>query len=668
MKFGDPAEENTDSGMASNESSLPNKNDTMEDSISSEKNEDSSEEKSDEKKDLSEVDKDIEEEDKNSEQNKDTEEENKDTEEENKDTEEENKDTEEENKDTEEENKDTEEENKDSVKDNEDEKEEVKDSKEEIKESTEDTESVKEDLDNSKSLSKSGSSEEPPESQSGLSEEPPAKKAKIENSESDDIHSRLKRSREKLCPSVKEFKFNKKRVRMLTKAEDIPDGCNGIVYWMCRDQRIQDNWALLFAQRLALKSKVSLHVVFCLIPKLLDSSYRHFDFLLKGLQEVEKECQELNIQFHLFPGYARDVLPDFIEKFNIGGVVTDFSPLRTQIQWIKDTKKALPKKIPMCQVDAHNIVPCWVTSDKQEYSAKTIRKKIHNKLPDFLTKFPPVCRHTIDSEMKAEEVDWETAEKSLEVDMDVEPVKWATPGTRAGIQTLDQFCRKRLKYYADKRNDPNSPSLSNLSPWLHFGQISAQRCVLEVKTYKKHSQGVETFIEEAVVRRELSDNFCFYQENYDTLDGAYSWARTTLNDHKKDKRHFVYSTQEFEEARTHDDLWNSAQIQLLKEGKIHGFLRMYWCKKILEWTASPEDALKVSLYLNDKYSLDGTDPNGYVGCMWSICGIHDQGWAERDIFGKIRFMNYDGCKRKFNISAFVAFYGGKKHIYNKSSK
>lgn len=134
---------------------------------------------------------------------------------------------------------------------------------------------------------------------------------------------------------------------------------------------------------------------------------------------------------------------------------------------------------------------------------------------------------------------------------------------------------------------------------------------------------------------------------------------------RKDKRKFIYSREEFEESRTHDDLWNSAQIQLVKEGKMHGFLRMYWAKKILEWTNTPERALADAIYLNDKYSMDGRDPSGFVGCMWSICGIHDQGWKEREIFGKIRFMNYDGCKRKFDINAFIVRYGGMVHKYTK---
>ena len=168
--------------------------------------------------------------------------------------------------------------------------------------------------------------------------------------------------------------------------------------------------------------------------------------------------------------------------------------------------------------------------------------------------------------------------------------------------------------------------------------------------------GFDTFFEEAVIRRELSDNFCFYQPNYDNIEGAKAWAKQTLLAHAKDKRPVIYTFKELEECRTADDLWNAAQMQMNKEGKCHGFLRMYWAKKILEWTESPQQALEFSNMLNDKYSLDGRDPNGYVGCMWSICGTHDQGWAEREVFGKIRYMNYAGCKRKFDVASFVSKY------------
>ncbi|XP_068921105.1 deoxyribodipyrimidine photo-lyase isoform X2 [Petaurus breviceps papuanus] len=406
----------------------------------------------------------------------------------------------------------------------------------------------------------------------------------------------VRQARLRTAPSVLEFRFNKQRVRLISQDCHLQDQSQAFVYWMSRDQRVQDNWALLYAQRLALKQKLPLHVCFCLAPCFLGATIRHYDFMLRGLEEV-------------------------------------------------------------AEVDAHNIVPCWVASDKQEYGARTIRHKIHDRLPHFLTEFPPVICHPYPSNIQAEPVDWNGCRAGLQVDRSVKEVSWAKPGTASGLTMLQSFIAERLPYFGSDRNNPNKDALSNLSPWFHFGQVSVQRAILEVQKHRsRYPDSVANFVEEAVVRRELADNFCFYNKNYDKLEGAYDWAQTTLRLHAKDKRPHLYSLEQLESGKTHDPLWNAAQMQMVKEGKMHGFLRMYWAKKILEWTRSPEEALEFAIYLNDRFQLDGRDPNGYVGCMWSICGIHDQGWAEREVFGKIRYMNYAGCKRKFDVAEFERKY------------
>ncbi|XP_026486628.1 deoxyribodipyrimidine photo-lyase isoform X1 [Vanessa tameamea] len=487
-----------------------------------------------------------------------------------------------------------------------------------------------------------------------------AKKAKNltnANIDIDNIKNDIQKKREDTAESILNFSFNKKRLRIVSQEQMVADDCEGIVYWMSRDSRVQDNWAFLFAQKLALKNKVPLHVCFCLIAKYLDASVRQFDFLLKGLEQVAEECNKLNISFHLLEGSGGEVLPQWVLDHKIGAVVCDFNPLRVPLGWLEDAKRKLKKDVPLIQVDAHNVVPCWVASDKQEYSARTIRNKITSKLEEFLTEFPPVIKHPYTSKFKPEPIDWEEAIKSRDADETVKPVDWATPGYECALQVLKSFIDKRLKIYATKRNDPTQNALSNLSPWFHFGQISVQRVALCVQEYKsKHTESVNAFLEEAIVRRELADNFCFYCKHYDSIEGASAWAQKTLNDHKLDKKAHIYKLEQLSQAITHDDLWNAAQIQMMEEGKMHGFLRMYWCKKILEWSETPEQALECAIYLNDHYSIDGRDPSGYVGCMWSICGIHDQGWAERAIFGKIRYMNYEGCKRKFDVATFVQRY------------
>jgi deoxyribodipyrimidine photo-lyase len=237
-------------------------------------------------------------------------------------------------------------------------------------------------------------------------------------------------------------------------------------------------------------------------------------------------------------------------------------------------------------------------------------------------------------------------------------VKDFIPGETGANKILKDFIEVKLNHYAENRNDPNKKALSNLSPYLHFGHISAQRIALMLNDFKEADVSVSSFLEELIVRKELADNFCYYNSNYDNFNGFHDWARTSLNEHRGDKREYLYTINEFEQAETHDELWNAAQMEMIVGGKMHGYMRMYWAKKILEWTESPEQAMEIGIYLNDKYELDGRDPNGYAGLAWSIGGVHDRAWTERPVFGKIRYMNYNGCKRKFDVKKYIAMYSG----------
>eukprot|EP00808_Paulinella_micropora_P023842 g37480.t1 len=442
---------------------------------------------------------------------------------------------------------------------------------------------------------------------------------------------------------------------------DIPIKANSkvVVLWMSRDQRVQDNWAMLLARGLAKQHRLELQVVFNLVPQFLEATLRQYDFMLKGLEEVEKDLRALHIPFHLLMGHPKETVPAFTQAQNAGVVVCDMSPLRVPRLWVKEVAKGLQAQgISMVQCDAHNVVPVWIASDKREYAARTIRNKIHSQLGPFLKPFPSLEEQAQTTELP-ELTDWEKARATLRINQDILPVDWCKPGAKAAMSALDDFIQNRLKHFAKGRNNPNDDVCSNLSPYFHFGQLAPQKALLEVSANRnKGNDGANSFIEEALVRRELSDNYCWYEPNYDSLEAAYPWARESLELHKKDRREYVYSRAELEAAVTHDDLWNASQLQMVRTGKMHGFLRMYWAKKILEWSADPAEALATSIYLNDKYELDGRDPNGYVGCAWSIMGVHDMGWTERPIFGKIRYMNYAGCKRKFDLPAFVKRFDG----------
>jgi deoxyribodipyrimidine photo-lyase len=240
----------------------------------------------------------------------------------------------------------------------------------------------------------------------------------------------------------------------------------------------------------------------------------------------------------------------------------------------------------------------------------------------------------------------------MDIDKSVKPVDRFTGGSNQAKRFLKDFLENKIQNYTSQRNNPNMDSTSNLSPYLHFGQISSVYIALETMKIKN---GSEEFLEELIVRRELSRNFVFYNEEYDSIKGVHNWARESLEKHKSDMRKYIYSKEEFEKAETHDEYWNAAQRQMVKTGKMHGYMRMYWGKKIIEWTKTPQEAFNIALFLNNKYELDGRDPNGFTGVAWCF-GKHDRPWVERPIFGKIRYMNANGLKRKFNADAYAERY------------
>jgi deoxyribodipyrimidine photo-lyase len=441
---------------------------------------------------------------------------------------------------------------------------------------------------------------------------------------------------------------NRARVRPLNQ---IPPGPGPVLYWMSRDQRVRDNWALLYAQELALSLKQSLGVVFCLAPAFLGATRRQYGFMLQGLQEIAGDLARLNLPFFLLPGDPARELPGLVERCGAGAVVNDFSPLRLVRGW--KTAVAAAIGVSLEEVDAHNIVPCWVASPKAEYGAYTLRPKLKRLLPAFLEDFPPLAPHPVSWAGEIPAIPWERLPATLAVDTAVPEVTWLAPGERQARTALTHFLEQKLPFYGARRNDPTQDGQSDLSPYLHFGQLSPQRVALEVEQCRGHDASREVFLEELIVRRELADNFCYYQPYYDTFAGFPAWAQKTLNQHRRDRREYLYSAEALESGRTHDELWNAAQRQMIRRGKLHGYLRMYWAKKILEWTASPEEAQAAAIYLNDKYELDGRDPNGYAGIAWSIGGVHDRPWFERPVFGKIRYMSYNGCRSKFKVDVYI---------------
>lgn len=419
---------------------------------------------------------------------------------------------------------------------------------------------------------------------------------------------------------------------------------------MSRDQRAVDNWALLEAQTLAVANGSPLVVVFCLVEKFLGAGCRHFGFMVEGLREVARSLKNLNIPFYFLKGNPPEQISALCKSLAASCLVTDFDPLKIKKNWRGKVSEHLACRFVM--VDAHNVVPCWLASPRQEFSAATFRRKVTPLLEFWLEKFPALKKQgalSLAHEPRA--IDWD----SLIDNCGAEKVSFVA-GEKAASKRLDNFIEQGLEKYETGRNDPNRSCQSGLSPYLHFGQISAQRAALEVKKSSTPESAKAAFLEELIVRRELSDNFCHYNENYDNIAGIHPWARATLDAHRADPREYLYTFEQFEHGETHDPLWNAAQSELVSTAKMHGYLRMYWAKKILEWTDSPETAIEVAVTLNDRYSLDGRDPNGYVGVLWSIGGLHDRAWAERPVYGKVRYMNYNGCRRKFDVDTYIGKY------------
>ena len=440
--------------------------------------------------------------------------------------------------------------------------------------------------------------------------------------------------------------MNPRRVHILKKGDPRP---GPVLYWMHRDFRAADNWGLTQARLQALRHRQPLAVVFCLAPAFAAATPVHFDFLLQGLRETEAALRRDNIPLFALRGQPGFEVARFAREHAAGLIVTDFDPLRIKTGWTTELLSACEQ--PVHEVDSRNIVPARMVSDHREFMARTIRPKIKRLLPDFLDEFPILAPHPHPWPTDSGTPGVSALRSGIRSEHRPQALGVA-PGEAAGRTVLRHFLEKRLLLYLS-RNDPNQDVSSNLSAHLHFGMISAQRVALETMAHGPAGEQTDAFLEELIIRRELSDNFCLHTPDHDSVSGFPDWARESLRKHRDDPRPAIYSPEEFEQARTHDPLWNAAQTQMLLTGRMHGYLRMYWAKKILEWSPSAADALRTAILLNDRFSLDGRDSNGYTGIAWSIGGVHDRGWTERPIFGKVRYMNLAGARRKFDVDQYV---------------
>ena len=429
-----------------------------------------------------------------------------------------------------------------------------------------------------------------------------------------------------------------------------------VLYWMQQSQRAVFNHALEFAVDRANDLGLPLVIGFGLTDAYPEANLRHYTFMLEGLAQTRTALADRGIQMVVLKGNPPDAALNLGQEAAL--IVCDAGYLRHQRLWRGQV--ARNAGCPVILVETDLVVPVGAATAKAEYAARTLRPRIHKVLADFLMPLPPrdlknpSLNLSFDSIGRLDITDPKTLLNSLALDTGVPPVtQFFSGGTTRAEKRFTSFLETGLKMYDEHSNQPQTEDISHMSPYLHFGQISPLYLALAVMNADPSlSDARDAFIEQVIIRRELAFNFVYYTPNYDSFDVIPGWAQKTLADHETDPREHIYSEQELIDAATHDPYWNAAMKEMTCSGFMHNYMRMYWGKKILEWSPSPKQAFETTLALNNRYFLDGRDPNSYTGVAW-LYGIHDRGWAERPIFGKVRYMAASGLERKCDIHAYV---------------
>lgn len=453
-----------------------------------------------------------------------------------------------------------------------------------------------------------------------------------------------------------------------------------VVYWMQQSQRPVMNHALDFACELARTYQLPLVVLFVLMADVPDANSRHYRFMCQGLFDCARYLGTRKIRMLIGTGTPSDVLMLLQGQLSI--LVMDKGYLNWQ-RALRNDVRAVLSSVPVYEIEADVHVPVELVSYKEEYSAATLRPKLLKLLPydlvnsGFEDHFSGVSSEgviipeglTDISKISDETGLWKLIKSNVNPDDGVSEVSSFTGGYIQAKKKLAEFLDHRIEGYAVFRNHPGLDRSSDLSPYLHFGQISAQEVTLSALAWfnltpdslpaliknknslSGQSLDLASFLEELIIRRELSCNFCHYNQAYDDFECLPLWARQTLYDHIDDHRPVQYSLDRLENAQTDDQYWNLAQRELLMSGKMHNYMRMYWGKKLIEWIKDPEMAYRYILWLNNRYELDGRDPNAFAGVAWCF-GKHDRPWQIRSIFGSVRYMNRAGLDRKFDMKLY----------------
>jgi deoxyribodipyrimidine photo-lyase len=445
------------------------------------------------------------------------------------------------------------------------------------------------------------------------------------------------------------------RVTIRRDGSPDPDG-ECVVYWMQRAQRGIDNHAVDLAVKAANLLGLPLVVYFAGISNFPHANLRHYVFLNQGLVDIEADLAKRNITF-ILRNAPRESHEQLLKDVHAALLIGDENPMREPERWRKHL--AVSIAIPFWTVDTDVVVPSKLI-EKAQYGAYTIRPRLYRMLHEFLIPYENLhAQHkwTRPKSFHADSVHEDMTRGWKDLDRSVKPVAAWQGGTHAALKRLKHFTTSLLETYDDQRNHPEVDGTSALSPYLHYGHIGPLTIALAVDAAAKANPALkparDSYFNELIAWRELAVNFVKYTPHYDSVDCAENWAKQTIKEHAKDEREYLYSLDRLEQADTHDNLWNAAQIQMLRHGWMHNYLRMYWAKKILEWTPDAATAMKYCIHLNDKYFLDGRDPNGYAGIAWAILGKFDRAWFERPIFGKIRYMSGASTGKKFDSKRYI---------------
>ena len=440
------------------------------------------------------------------------------------------------------------------------------------------------------------------------------------------------------------------RVRVRRSGWPDPEG-KCVVYWMQRSHRGVDNPALDVAVEAANDLGKPVVVYLAPVPYYPHANLRHYQFLVEGIPDIAEAVARRNAGFVLrrYPDHS---LLRFCEEVRPALVVGDENPMREPEHWREIAAKKL--RVPFWTVDADVIVPTQLI-EKEQYAAFIIRKKLEAQLDRFLMK-PKNTRAKVawkaPAKLRSLPPDFDLT-TGWDLDRSVSPVNTFKGGTKEALRLLREFVEKKLPRYGERRNHPELDGTSRLSPYLHFGHISPVTMALAVHAADVPAEDKRAYINQLLVWRELAINFVTYNPDYDNFESGENWAHRTLAEHARDPRPVLYSDRQLENAETHDPLWNAAQLQMTQSGWMHNYMRMYWAKKILEWSRTPADAYRRAVIMNDKYLLDGRDPNGYAGIAWSIVGKFDRPWFNRPIFGMVRYMSGQSTGKKFDSEKYI---------------